>query len=500
MSLNVVVAHYCGNLNWLNKYSEQCYIYNKSGKQTGFVNDIKVPNVGLDGFCFLKHIIDNYDALADVTVFVQDEVEDHGYDQSSLVKYLATHPFTLKSGTSPNVCTWLVDIPSYTNLDESEHRIHGCALTMLEFWKRYIHPSFIIPSTMFMWYKNMIFAATCEAIRRRPKSYYQILMQKEGLDSVVKPVGLHYLERSLFYILNPIHNEQTFYEEMNKKAALFKMYVPNYGWNPMNESIYLSIGKIVTPYPKYIKQEIKEPKLHVITVITDENNKRYRMLMESAEMQNIKIRPLVSKLPVGHGNGGFGMKLKMMANFVQGIDDDDVILFIDGYDVLITGTSNTIISRYKELIGSEKKAVFGAEVYPWPDKDKGDMYPDHVKQLKSPFKFLNSGCYISYCSVLRNLFDSMKLDSYSQSELISIDDQRMWTNTYFNNTHLIILDHNNYLFCCMVDILHHLEIRNNHWYNTLTETFPLVFHANGSFIIKNFLFDRIFPTIKNRLL
>ena len=53
-------------------------IFNKSGKRLGnYTNEIICENIGREGHTYLSHIIDNYNTLSDVTVFMQDDFLNH---------------------------------------------------------------------------------------------------------------------------------------------------------------------------------------------------------------------------------------------------------------------------------------------------------------------------------------------------------------------------------------------------------------------------------------
>ena len=49
----------------------------------------------------------------------------------------------------------------------------------------------------------------------------------------------------------------------------------------------------------------------------------------------------------------------------------------------------------------------------------------------------------------------------------------------------------------MYNGLYDLEFINNKWYNKITQTYPIIFHANGPNESKDFLFTKIYPTIIN---
>ncbi len=71
--LQLVVAHYREDLSWLEDFSVlPVTVYSKGGTGPN-----ELPNVGREAHTYLHHIIENYDSLADVTVFLQGDPRDH---------------------------------------------------------------------------------------------------------------------------------------------------------------------------------------------------------------------------------------------------------------------------------------------------------------------------------------------------------------------------------------------------------------------------------------
>lgn len=233
------------------------------------------------------------------------------------------------------------------------------------------------------------------------------------------------------------------------------------------------------------------PQLHVVTVITDPNNENFLRLANSALVRGINITSLVSHQKIGHGKG-FGMKIKMLNDYIRNLKDTDIVMFVDGYDVLITGTEKEIIEAYISFRRRHgNKAIFSAEYYCWPDGNKAKQYPE-VKD--SPYKYLNSGTYISSVGTLKSILKKTNIDIHSD-EFKKFDDQRFYTDLYLQNQNLIVLDTHNKIFNCLAGATQDLELRKGRWYNIQTKSQPLVFHGNGGPEIKAFLFDKIYPTI-----
>lgn len=60
-----------------------------------------------------------------------------------------------------------------------------------------------------------------------------------------------------------------------------------------------------------------------------------------------------------------------------------MIMFVDSYDVIFTGSATEILSRFSEFAAG---AVFSAEGFCWPDASLSKQYPEAEGK-----KYLNSG-------------------------------------------------------------------------------------------------------------
>jgi hypothetical protein len=86
-TVDVVVARYEENLDWLGELPscDTCnvYVYDKSGSVdwsaggAGRRTNIRLLNVGREAHTYAVHVCENYDQLADCTVFLQGRPFDH---------------------------------------------------------------------------------------------------------------------------------------------------------------------------------------------------------------------------------------------------------------------------------------------------------------------------------------------------------------------------------------------------------------------------------------
>jgi len=260
--------------------------------------------------------------------------------------------------------------------------------------------------------------------------------------------------------------------------------------------ILLTIIVISTIFTVSQNFKIKNRTLHVVTVVTDIKNVNYKRLLNSAKLNGIDIIPLISKTPIGHVDG-FGMKIKLVKEFIYDKNDNDIILFVDGYDVLFTGTKDEIIKRYENFeLQNGKCIVFSTENACWPDSTLSTKYPKLGVKGETVYKYLNSGTYIGSVKTLKDVL-SKALYNVTDADLKKKDDQLFFTNLYLANSSkkIIVLDHYNTIFNCISGREEDLEYNQpeKKWYNKNTQTYPLIFHGNGDSI--KFLVDKIYPTL-----
>lgn len=78
-SYEICVARYNEDLEWLKDYKKDCVVYNKTGKlkTSQFKEVVSISPIGLETYSFFSYIVDHYENLPDVVVFIQGRVDDH---------------------------------------------------------------------------------------------------------------------------------------------------------------------------------------------------------------------------------------------------------------------------------------------------------------------------------------------------------------------------------------------------------------------------------------
>ena len=234
-------------------------------------------------------------------------------------------------------------------------------------------------------------------------------------------------------------------------------------------------------------------KFMVITVATEENEELVRF-RESCHHHDIpyKILGLGQEWTGGEAKNGVllkpggSQKINLLKEELSDYPDlgNHIILFTDSYDVIINGSSEEIVSRFRKM---ESPIVFSAEKTCWPDESLKGRYP------KSPtnYRYLNSGGFIGYGDHISKLVNKVSVNN-------EYDDQLYYTERFFEDlkgNKDTILDYNQFLFQTMNESLEDIIVEGDNVKNTITKETPIIIHANGGSDVKNALngfYEKIF--------
>lgn len=185
MNFCIVVARYNEDLEWTKQFSN-VIIYNKGPTLDTLdafeFNEIKLENVGREGHTYYKHIYDNYDNLADYTVFLQ------GY------------PFDHSPNLISNLNTYLENKDLYINFEFLSELICNCNLTGC--WWHHGLPLIETYEKIFNERKEYLefkfgagaqFIVSKEKILQRPKEFYLNIIKI--LENDINPIEGFVVER-----------------------------------------------------------------------------------------------------------------------------------------------------------------------------------------------------------------------------------------------------------------------------------------------------------------
>jgi hypothetical protein len=204
---------------------------------------------------------------------------------------------------------------------------------------------------------------------------------------------------------------------------------------------------------------------HVCTV-ANYRHPNLEKLIQSCKKHRIELEVLGMGLP-WFGNG---TKFAHVRSYLNTLQDDEILLFVDAFDVLIVADKDTIRRKFLSM---KVPFLLALEKGWWPEWEYENRFPP----TKSSFKLLNTGTYIGYVGYLKRWLDAINPDPKECDQLQTV---RHWRKP--ENMHWYNFDSTCEIFLplygvCNKDIkldrdgvLHLLE----------TNSTPCMIHANGS--------------------
>ena len=231
-------------------------------------------------------------------------------------------------------------------------------------------------------------------------------------------------------------------------------------------------------------KQIMSHNVHVITVATDESKLSY--LQTSASKFNINFINL-GKGVEWHGGDMIGpggaQKLHLVKTYVNQVPGEDIVLFVDGYDVFFNDELETIVDRFK---GFNCRILFAAEKSCWPDKSLAPLF-----EADTDYKYLNSGVYIGYASDICSLIENCPPNSEDDQLFL----QKKFIVDKFDANNNYKLDTENYIFQCLANAHEDVYVKaNKQIANRSTNCCTCIVHGNGGASVKEH-FDNLYNTI-----
>ena len=222
---------------------------------------------------------------------------------------------------------------------------------------------------------------------------------------------------------------------------------------------------------------VNEPSnISAFTFSTDKQHPGYRRLMNSAERFGYHFIDAGRNFDDWDTSkpGGIsklrGMQHHLLANPEINQDTNRLVLFVDGWDVVLNGGVGILETEYRKHY--DGKVVAAAEVFCWPPDIKAEDYPDTGD---NPFRYLNSGCYMGPASKVYRIIDRANCQPTD-------DDQGAMARIFLEGKENFVIDSDCRLFQCLNGVLDKVEVDPGTGIlrNTITGTKPLVIHGNGN--------------------
>jgi len=218
-SIDIVISRYNENLEWLKEINEEKFniiVYNK-GINDNFIKlpnmtIINLDNVGRESHTYLYHIINNYNNLADITIFLPGSCDmQHKYNKmKKLLNFInlknkAILIYDFKYENVKNVL-YNFTIENYQGTNQQNKEINPeFKLELSEIrpygkWFKHYFNDIIIQHITYC----SIFSVDKKDILQHSKEYYENLIKQ--LNNSSNSEAIHYFERSWEAVFYPMNN------------------------------------------------------------------------------------------------------------------------------------------------------------------------------------------------------------------------------------------------------------------------------------------------------
>ena len=219
-------------------------------------------------------------------------------------------------------------------------------------------------------------------------------------------------------------------------------------------------------------------KLHIVTVATD-SKYYFPYLIRSCKRNGKELEVL----GFGEKWQGFTWKYELMIEYLKSIPENDIVCFIDGYDVVCTRDLNELKEAFIKIKNQNNcKIIVGN------DKIQNNFLFKFFHNIffgKCNNISINSGTYIGYSKDILYILEKINSNKNENDN----DDQILLTNYCINNPNDIYIDVDCKLFLTLLypltDLDKHVEIKNNKLIYNNNE--PFFIHAAGYGFLDNIL-------------
>jgi hypothetical protein len=274
MDTQIVISRYNEDINWLYSFKDISLIYNKGANNIdlNIFNIVKLRNVGRESHTYLYHIVNNYEKLAENTIFFQGSIKDHKVlnmsdyiNNNSITAYFENILFDKLRNKIEHKGKWEKEYNKGLMLKES--------LTPYEWLKNVIGIIFEenIDVIKVIWGAN--FAVSRDLIKSKPKSFYQNILRY--IENHINPELGHYIERSWYIFFN--------YNFIEKKTIKY-LFIKD------------KIDKVYSLLNNYLISESNHDEIHLwMPIKLNENkNKDYKIYCTSMINNYMEVNPVIS--------------------------------------------------------------------------------------------------------------------------------------------------------------------------------------------------------------
>lgn len=138
---------------------------------------------------------------------------------------------------------------------------------------------------------------------------------------------------------------------------------------------------------------------------------------------------------------GYISKYILIKEYLYNIPEDDIICFVDAYDVLMIQHIDILKDKFiKHTENTDYKLICALD----PQKNK--IFKWYYGSDETEDTIINSGTYIGFVGFIKTMYKDM-IEMYNLNNLLS-DDQILLNKFYKNNKNEILIDKNKKFFLC----------------------------------------------------
>jgi len=195
---------------------------------------------------------------------------------------------------------------------------------------------------------------------------------------------------------------------------------------------------------------------------------------------------------------GFAWKFELMKECLRSLKRDEIVCFVDGYDVVVLEDAATIEGKFMKAINRDtSKILISKEQYSHNGFENGILsYLQSFVFTKCKSEYINSGTYIGTTSTLLRIFEGI-CNEFKCSP--KADDQRLLQDYCVKHNDIFVIDNKCDIFLVINSTIS--KIKSGEYDISFlgdklvyqNNTFPAFFHGNGytdfDYIIKSLGYD-----------
>jgi len=202
-------------------------------------------------------------------------------------------------------------------------------------------------------------------------------------------------------------------------------------------------------------------------------------LLKSCERYNVKL----DILGWNQKWQGFVWRFSLMINYLKSLDPNELVCFIDAYDVILLRPLNEIEEYYNDIVKlTGKKIIIGTEnAHNAYIKRMSEFIFDKCKNIQ-----INAGTYLGRAKDLLDVLNNMN-DKNKPSD----DDQVVYTDYCNKHPDVFYIDHDKIFFLTVEDtfndVMQNFDIKIENQTVKYMESRPFFIHGNGNTILDSLI-------------